>query len=866
MPVIQTYDQQVLPQGQFNVQASPEQMGAGIGRAISDLGDTFEKIEQDKGQVWAYKASGDEYEKLRQRFDQDMNGLDPNDPEFNVKLGNMTSNFQAQIDKATADLVANAPSSYAARAVEMQMLNNKRSLMGAAVTQQANVVADYTKSQLSDSVLQDQKSVALDPSDDNFNRILNARKAMIGQLNNISPAKKAEWIRDTARDLAVVQLTTLAVNNPDLLLKSISKDGGKIVAPKTVTPEFQKSAESAGLSQAEAAFAWAVYGQESSYGKANTDKPNYADAIGPMQVTRETFNGLKAQGAIPANADFNNKADTMNAGLVLIKQLSQKYNGNIDQIAAAYYSGPKAVNADGSINTHYRDLKNDKAPTVGEYVRDVRARMGMEGPRNILPQVQMLPDETIAASRPKIAGAGHLSPLDLITIARKGEAARGSELATARAEITSAIPDIKTTLLSGESYPGLNDGRFSLGNLVEKFGPESGKQLYDEIEYYKQVGSFSQQMTVMPIAQAAQMMSDLEPEPGPGYADKKRALAAKKEAYANILKAREEDYMGWAMTQQSLNVKPLDLTAPDKFRESFVARIPAVIAARESYGVKANMFSKNEVEMLGEFMNRLNPQDQIKYISEMRKATVGKNEWFLSAMRQLAPKNTMLAFAAVTSTRKGTVETASGKQTGDMVAQYILEGTRILQGRDLGDQTKSGKPLEIRETDFRAYFWSAVGDNAFNSPNADLSSRMAEDTYQAAKNYLAAHMFRTGKVKGGISSRDVKDAVNAVTGGIVSKNNSRLFLPWGMSEDSFERAFPSALQNALKSSGLSGTSLDAPDAYDYANVGEGKYLVMNAGRALQGKNGAVIVDIGPTKEELPSFYRQLAPSAVNNGR
>jgi soluble lytic murein transglycosylase-like protein len=862
MPVIQTYEQQVLPQGQLNVQATPEQMGAGIGRAISDLGDTFEKIEQDKGQIWAYKTSSDEYEKLRSRFEEDMNSLDPNDPEFNLKLGNMTGNFQSQIDKTIADLVANAPSSYAARAVEMQMLNNKRSLISAAATQQSNVVAEYTRSQLNDSVLSDQKSVALDPSDENFNRILAARRAMIGQLNNISPAKKAEWIRDTARDLAVVQATTLALKNPTSLLKSIDGEGGKIAAPSVISPDFKSAAAKAGLSSSEEIFAWAIYGQESTYGKANTDKPNYAGAIGPMQIIRETFDGLKAQGLIPADAEFTNKADTMNAGLVLIRQLMKQYNGNIEQAAAAYYSGPKAVNVDGSINTHYRDLKNPNAPTVGEYIAKVKSRMGESG----LPQVQMLPDEKIVSSRPQFAGAEFLTPLDLITIARKGEAARGSELATARAEITSAIPDIKTTLLNGESYPGLNDGRFSLGNLVEKFGAESGKQLYDEIEYYKQVGSFAQQMDVMPIAQADQMMSQLEPEAGPGYADKMRAFAAKKEAYQKIDSDRKKDYMDWALTKPSLNVKPLNYTTPDKFRESFVARIPAAIAAQESYYVDANLFSKNEVEMLGEFMNRLNPQDQIAYIGEMKKATIGKDKWFLSAMRQLAPKNTMLAFAATTSTRKGAVETASGKQTGDMVAQYILEGTRILQGRDLGDPTKSGKPLEIRESDFRSYFWSAVGETAFNSPNADMSSRMAEDTYQAAKNYLAAYMFRTGKIKGGIRSKDVADAVKAVTGGVVSMNNSRLFLPWGMPEDTFERTFPSALQTALRESGISGTSLDAPDAYEYANVGEGKYLVMNAGKALRGKNGAVIVDIGPTREELPSFYKQLAPSVVTNGR
>ena len=36
-----------------------------------------------------------------------------------------------------------------------------------------------------------------------------------------------------------------------------------------------------------------VYGQESSFGKADTSKANYAGATGPMQVTMPTFEGLK---------------------------------------------------------------------------------------------------------------------------------------------------------------------------------------------------------------------------------------------------------------------------------------------------------------------------------------------------------------------------------------------------------------------------------------------------------------------------------------------------------------------------------------------------------------------------------------------
>ncbi len=121
----------------------------------------------------------------------------------------------------------------------------------------------------------------------------------------------------------------------------------------------------------------AIYGQESGEGRADTSKPNYAGAIGPMQVIRKTFDGLKASGSIPPDADFNNPEHTKAAGEVLVRQLSDRYKGDPKKVFAAYYAGEKAVRPDGSIS-NFKDKLNPQAPTTHQYVDQVYRRLGAE--------------------------------------------------------------------------------------------------------------------------------------------------------------------------------------------------------------------------------------------------------------------------------------------------------------------------------------------------------------------------------------------------------------------------------------------------------------------------------------------------------
>jgi hypothetical protein len=118
-----------------------------------------------------------------------------------------------------------------------------------------------------------------------------------------------------------------------------------------------------------------VYDQESSSGKADTSKPNYAGAIGPMQILPKTFEWLKQLGKIPKDYDIKNPEHNKAGGDALLGHYHDKYKGDPKKVYAAYYAGPDAVNKDGSINTHWRDKKNPKAPTVGQYIQQTLDRM-----------------------------------------------------------------------------------------------------------------------------------------------------------------------------------------------------------------------------------------------------------------------------------------------------------------------------------------------------------------------------------------------------------------------------------------------------------------------------------------------------------
>lgn len=854
MPQIPTYTDQLTPQGGINAAANGNDFGSQIGQATQQLGgamataaENVNRVEEDKARIWAYDAAGKQYTTLKQQLNDHVNSLDPNDPAFTSKVAKLTSDFEGQVNDATQNLINSAPNRIGARVVASHMATTGRWLINQAMGEQARITGEYTGQLVQDGIKQDQDQIAADPSNDNFKRIVDSRSGMLGSLSTVDPVQKMKWQDRMTHALAVTQVQSLAAVNPQGFLSMVNAQGGTLTkgGVKGAVPggggaDFNSIVQRTLKVEGGYSATDGNSGAPVNFGinqRANPDidvknltkdqavqlyKSRYWDAIGgdslPPSIRATAFDAA------------------VNQGVPWTKAALQQAGGDVAAFNALREQRYRSIVASDPSQGKY--LSNWLSRIPGDPSQD---RGGDGGD---LPQVAPLDDHAIANASPDIAGWGKLTWAEKVSAVRQAESAMGGQLASERGELQRQLRDAGASLLAGKDYPGLDDSRFSQNNLVRVFGPDEGRRASDQLQYSKQVGGFIGQMATMPNAQAQAMLQTLAPEGGDEYASKAPVFKQAVEAYTRLQKLRNDDYMAWARTQPRLNVQPMDFTTPQAFGQSLGQRIGVANAGRTDYGADAHLLSQDEASQLGGIVGKLPPQDQMAYLKQVRQATQGHDDWFTDTLSQIAPKNTMLAVAAATSTKPGRVQTAGGAQSGDQVGQYILEGAHILQGKDIDDPQKTGRPLQIDDNKIRTMFWTSLGANAFASPDAQHSNQLAADTYQAVKNYLVADMYHRGMTPDKLNQDLVQNAITAVTGGSAKQNGSTLFMPWGMAKSQFQTQFPWALDAALQKSGIKGTKLDAPDAYQYVNVGDGKYLVMTGNKALVGSNGrSVIVDM-----------------------
>lgn len=221
----------------------------------------------------------------------------------------------------------------------------------------------------------------------------------------------------------------------------------------------------------------ALYGQESNYGQAKTDHVNEHGVTGPMQIQDVTWREMQRLNIIPKDWDHKDPEQNLEAGFRWADHLTQKHGGDLARAAAEYYGGPKAVNSDGTINRHHRDLKNPKAPTVGQYVDQVMQRivsgqapgstpqtaatMGVPQMTNAAAPAQGVP----AAPTATAPAANQLSPENAAILSRVTQQTLGlGQSAGNTAELSSfaaAAADKKTSFEEAgksivEAFPGLD--------------------------------------------------------------------------------------------------------------------------------------------------------------------------------------------------------------------------------------------------------------------------------------------------------------------------------------------------------------------------------------------------------------------------
>jgi hypothetical protein len=790
VPQIPVYDEHVQAQGGIGVQSNANDFGGqvgdaeqGLGSAVEGAGEQVRKVENDQGRMWAYNAASKAYTGLQQQFTAKANALDPNDPQFNDKFKALQPDFQTSIDSTTSDLMGQAPNRMAARVLASHMAANGESLMRGAASQQAQVFAAKTQFETQQGMEGDQTAIASDPSNDNYQRLVDNRVASIGALETIGPEQKLKFQQMVRHGMAQTQVDVIASTDPGGFLQAVGAGGGR-----TTMQGFTHGA---------------VPGVTAAPADPNAPP---ADASAP---------------AAPGPAPMPDGITADNSPAAQSQRLQQNISDLRVELAR-----PQTTPANRAILQ--TELDKNLAASVTT-------------PANAtLPQVQALNDSDIAKAAPAINGWNELTWPERVAAVRKAEANVGGNLASDRGTMDRDLRDAQVSLMAGKSFDGLDGPRFTLPNMQRLYGPDEGGRRFQQLEYVKQVGGFISQMTTMPTAQAAQQIQQLEPQGGSGEAEKAPLYHQAVEAFQRLGKMRDDDYMGWAQNNQVGGVQPLDTSTPNALAASVRARLPIAIAGRTDYQADAHVLSKGEVDQVGDMLNASNPAAQMAYVKALRTGLNGSDEWFADTVHQIAPKNTTLMTAAAVSMHSGTVQTDAGPQDSNTVGQYILEGAHILQGKDLDEKTSNGRAFKIDDGKFASSFWQAVGPEAFQRPDSTLANSAASDTYQAVKNYYAADAVHRGLDPSVVNDAAVQSAVRAVTGGVVDgPNNSRLFTPWGVPPDQFKDEFLLRAQGAIRQAGV--TSQHTADQYRYINVDEGKYGVTFGGSMLTGADGKPVV-------------------------
>lgn len=194
----------------------------------------------------------------------------------------------------------------------------------------------------------------------------------------------------------------------------------------------------------------AVFRTESSSGKADTAKPGIQGAIGPMQITPDTFDTAKRLKLIPADYDINNTTHNKEAGNNLLAYYYNKYDRDPDKTLAAYHGGEGAINKDGSINY---DRKDKLGTSIGAYIDLNKARAGLAN------------DLATRTPGVQVASTGKTGIPDIASIKAQQKAAEEEQLAASKKRGESA--EAMRTSFENDTDPGTLSDNYATSRRIQ---------------------------------------------------------------------------------------------------------------------------------------------------------------------------------------------------------------------------------------------------------------------------------------------------------------------------------------------------------------------------------------------------------------
>lgn len=297
-------------------------------------------------------------------------------------------------------------------------------------------------------------------------------------------------------------------------------------------------------------------------------------------------------------------------------------------------------------------------------------------------------------------------------------------------------------------------------------------------------------------------------------------------AAANIVQARQDDPVAYAMQTGDWKLQPLNVQDTGKFSEELKRRAAALPGMAEKYG-RGSMLSKPEATALAQTLGALPADQRVERLKAVR-TSVSDVSVYNSVMAAIAKDAPLTALT-------GAVAGAGFERNARLIAH----------GADLLKSESGSKLLMPRETDLLT-FWRGQSGNAYrNHPDYE---RNAFDAFKAAYASLASGN-RNIDPTSGVNEDIGKQAFTAATGGVMkwktdllgnSTPSAHIVLPYGMPEDAFKDRIAAEWLRVRGEVGYPKT--DVTDI-GLENTGENGayYVISGTGRAPNPKTGGPII-------------------------
>lgn len=844
------YNSSVLPSGGVDGQASPASFGAstasalqGIGQAVGQLGEAAYRVEQTNAAIEAQDTVSRAIPQLKQQYEQARNSLDPTSPQYSQQRQAVLQQTQQAYRDAEQQMIEQASTQSSRKFISQHMAR-----YGAVFSEQMN--SDLSRDMVANSVHMLQGSenrsvdaVHADPSDGNVKFQMESYHSTIAANGYMTADQKLRLIDGYENRVGLAQNQALAAANPLQYLSSVGITGGAVsggTAKGGVPTGSAKGSFDSALKftlSHEGGLGIDNNGAAVNYGinqKANPDvdvksltkegaaaiyKANYWNAIGG--------DALAGKDPALATAVFDT---AVLAGPAKAKELLAASDGS-----AAGFTDQRQKFLQSLSEQNPAKYGGKVAQAWDRRTRELSAMAhSASTPGGDVPQVQPMTDGDILSATAPNAGWDKLTDSQKIQMARYAEGLVGKQMADARGAMATKLTDISAALADGKT-PLAADGKplnldgqeFSKDGLQTLYGQEQGSKLYENLSATRQLGYFVASAATMPVAQRMAYLAQNAPAAGPGYADQSKIYDHMLAANQQVQKQIAQGSADYGVAHGIGGAAPIDFSKPD-FAAGLNSRRAMASAMANEMGGAYEPLTKSESQQLGSILQNAQPKDALSVLNNLRSG-LKDDDLFKVAMRQVAPNAPMAAWAGVAYGRKGSVSTSAGAVDSQTVASRVLQGSMLLQPKTLEGEgaQKTGRPFEIKDKDFSGYFSNAVG-NAYAGLNAAGAAQQMTSDYNAAKAYVAATLVASGRNGDTMTRRDVEDAVHAVAGNTAQVGrNSHVFAPWGMDEKSFKNKFSAIAESALTSAGYKGAQAD-PDNYDFLNVGDGSYKVINA--------------------------------------